>query len=538
MSENRTDYLLDVDELLANVEILNGLDIFNLTGENVEAFLKNLISTLEFTDDAGNTVTLNVPDVMFDILLHFYHSFNVMTYTSASDETAYRVVTEGREHDILTTLVSFVLDLAVANEAFVVDLLGGDEEAQAMYDTILEIIKGYDVTYVDMNWAALDSTFENPYLAYTTDWDEEAADKIYTVLESLLKEMLPGLLDEDAEDLKTIIDGILVDNVYTDEILVTVIELLANLVGDFADYLGVADALLGTNTAQWFAWCTYDEANDEWKCSKDWGVDEAATVAEKQEIFIAAIVEVLATADGLLNWLFFGDSITLFNTYTGDVQITLNGGNGYAEALVPLLEAILGVDASNKSLLYTPAECDNNTSKAIEGIVRALLKFVDKACANPVKTVFEILPNLFYFIESDGLVTVVNNLVAPAKDILKQLETFGVELDLENLVDGQMKQVMCLRGNNIVAMDIFDALTVDKLMKGKLKPEEEDQNCSMQTIISPDHRTHSQINDKEHHLKKHIQPIYPKTDIGPHRAGLHDFLYLFHPAPQSQHVKG
>lgn len=45
---------------------------------------------------------------------------------------------------------------------------------------------------------------------------------------------------------------------------------------------------------------------------------------------------------------------------------------------------------------------------------------------------------------------------------------------VENLVDGQMKQVMCLRGNNIVAMDIFDALTVDKLMKGKLSPEEEE----------------------------------------------------------------
>ena len=45
---------------------------------------------------------------------------------------------------------------------------------------------------------------------------------------------------------------------------------------------------------------------------------------------------------------------------------------------------------------------------------------------------------------------------------------------VENLVDGQMKQVMCLRGNNIVAMDIFDALTVDKLMKGKLTPEEEE----------------------------------------------------------------
>ncbi len=45
---------------------------------------------------------------------------------------------------------------------------------------------------------------------------------------------------------------------------------------------------------------------------------------------------------------------------------------------------------------------------------------------------------------------------------------------VENLLNGQMKQVMCLRGNNIVSMDIYDALTVDKLMKGKLTRAEQD----------------------------------------------------------------
>ena len=43
---------------------------------------------------------------------------------------------------------------------------------------------------------------------------------------------------------------------------------------------------------------------------------------------------------------------------------------------------------------------------------------------------------------------------------------------VENLVNGQMKQVMCLRGNNIISMDIHDALMVDKLMKNKITPEE------------------------------------------------------------------
>lgn len=43
---------------------------------------------------------------------------------------------------------------------------------------------------------------------------------------------------------------------------------------------------------------------------------------------------------------------------------------------------------------------------------------------------------------------------------------------VENLVNGHMKQVMCLRGNNIVSMDIYDALMVDKLMKDTLSDEE------------------------------------------------------------------
>ncbi len=46
---------------------------------------------------------------------------------------------------------------------------------------------------------------------------------------------------------------------------------------------------------------------------------------------------------------------------------------------------------------------------------------------------------------------------------------------VEQLVDGHMKQVMCLRGKNIIGMDIHDSLMVDKLMKNKLTREEENE---------------------------------------------------------------
>jgi 6-phosphofructokinase 1 len=45
---------------------------------------------------------------------------------------------------------------------------------------------------------------------------------------------------------------------------------------------------------------------------------------------------------------------------------------------------------------------------------------------------------------------------------------------VENLVNGQMKQVVCLRGNSIISMDIYDALMVDKLMKNKITQDELD----------------------------------------------------------------
>lgn len=45
---------------------------------------------------------------------------------------------------------------------------------------------------------------------------------------------------------------------------------------------------------------------------------------------------------------------------------------------------------------------------------------------------------------------------------------------VENLVNGQMKQVVCLRGNSIISMDIYDALMIDKLMKNTITQDELD----------------------------------------------------------------
>ncbi|MBR3975989.1 MAG: hypothetical protein IKJ88_09030, partial [Clostridia bacterium] len=449
--------------------------------------------------------------------------------------TSYRLDVTGCEYHVITILLSLVLDLASApeNRDFVAGLLGGGEDAYKMYDAIIAIISGMEINYVDINWeymyetkdeegnvtndeaakqqltntvagnTAIVPSFENPYLAYNTNWDAEASEEIYELLSTILQDLLPGLID--AESLAAFVDAMLNDNVYSNDILNMVLELITNLLGDFKDYLSLADALLGTDIDAWFRYCeqveetTYSEATAEqladdtivkysketvegvdtytvaadgtyvaetetvWAVKEDladWGFnttdadgDGDMDIDDNQKIFIDAVVDLLAPADGLLAWLFFGKDITLFNgaEVVGtdangdpiyDILITLNGGNGYEEAIVPLLEMLLGCVEDGKSTLFTAADCYDaekgiyRTSEAIGSILRALLAFVDEVSADPVNEVFELLPNLFYFLNADGFVAVVNNLIAPVSSLLTSLTAFGVDFDLTNLVDG------------------------------------------------------------------------------------------------------
>lgn len=46
---------------------------------------------------------------------------------------------------------------------------------------------------------------------------------------------------------------------------------------------------------------------------------------------------------------------------------------------------------------------------------------------------------------------------------------------VESLCEGHMKQVICLRGSDIISMDIHEALLLDKLMKNKLSADEQEK---------------------------------------------------------------
>jgi hypothetical protein len=60
---------------------------------------------------------------------------------------------------------------------------------------------------------------------------------------------------------------------------------------------------------------------------------------------------------------------------------------------------------------------------------------IDAIIADPVNEVFELLPNIFYFLNTNGVSVVINNTIAAINALLTKLAAFGIELDILSLVD-------------------------------------------------------------------------------------------------------
>ena len=106
------------------------------------------------------------------------------------------------------------------------------------------------------------------------------------------------------------------------------------------------------------------------------------------------------------------------------------GTNGYESAIVPLLEAFMckGVKTYSQYIADYKKAKDN----LLIDILTPLFGFVDEVVATPADTLTAVLPNVAYFIDSNGLAQVVNNLLAPitSKDgLVGALSKSGYNID-------------------------------------------------------------------------------------------------------------
>ena len=407
------------------------IDITDITTEAV----LDLLTELKVGE---NEEPLNIQFVAYDEngnelydlgeILSTLYVGELSAYTYAEKLTGYTLDITDREGDVLTLVISFALEMFLLNEELFTGLLG--EEAAAIIESIGGLLKGYAVTYTDPDWAymyegddalaklAADGfpTVEFTYLAYANDWDKDVAVAAYDALDEILVMIMDSVAK--GSTIGQLLHDVITDKLYTDANLNSVVELIVNAIAGFdANLLDLIGAVLDADIATWFTFCEVN-ADSKYECTKDWGVDAASDAGAKKAAFVAGLKEVLAPANELLAWLFFGDSYTFFNGSDGEAIITLIGGEGYKQGLVPIFEALGCTMPAAES--FKEGET-YNVGNAVAAILDAALALVDTISANPIEEVFALIPNLLYFINADGLTASVENLLAPLNGVIANL---------------------------------------------------------------------------------------------------------------------
>ncbi|MBR5825942.1 MAG: hypothetical protein IKY78_02540 [Clostridia bacterium] len=144
------------------------------------------------------------------------------------------------------------------------------------------------------------------------------------------------------------------------------------------------------------------------KDAVNWGFTDG-----DREGFISALSAALSPAEELLGMLLAGGKITLLDS------IEFYGSDGYNSAIIPVLEA-LGVYYQDIPS-YSEYLSLTKTEGTIKPIVESIFTLVERALNKPVYTVTEILPNLMYFLNNDGLGICIRNLIFPITKVLEQL---------------------------------------------------------------------------------------------------------------------
>ncbi|MBQ3136972.1 MAG: hypothetical protein IJB74_05750 [Clostridia bacterium] len=343
-------------------------------------------------------------------------------------EYTYKMVAERK--DVVTVVLTTAL-LLVKDEDFAAKLeeMMGTE----LISAIVEVFESAPVTYKTPDWYALDESdidYDNETvgvikyaITYPNNWTEESAKYLADNLVSV-GDMVAGIIDSNYDSLGALLADKV--NIYTADTLKAIQNLLGDLIGGLDENLkelvnvglGAADALLGADVQ---GLLDYDVSSVNDKAS-----------------FIAALTGMLMEVEGLVDWLLLGQSYELFvddvnanGVYDeGEAIITLNGGHGYAEGLALVLEA-LGVE--NLPDVYAMEEID--TEAVVGDVLNAVFDRVDAVFNNPVEEVFEILPNVLYFINANGLTVAIENLIGAVNALLIKLEGLGVELDIASLVN-------------------------------------------------------------------------------------------------------
>ncbi len=182
-----------------------------------------------------------------------------------------------------------------------------------------------------------------------------------------------------------------------------------------------------------------------------WGVTDKSSFAK-------AISATLSPFNNLLFMLLCSGKFTVAN-FT-----KIEGGNGYENAIVPMLNALgCKVELSQEEFKNQAKE---DKSTMIYNILMSALSIVDKLEEKPIDTLVTVLPSFAYFCESGQMDACFNNLLAPVKEnayirlaiLLKIIDLESMKLDVEVMLNDMLTTMTAETGLTLPPID-FETLS-------------------------------------------------------------------------------
>ncbi len=447
-----------VDNLLqpvyALVEKINGLGILE---EEI-----SIADLIKFEKEDGTEVKLNLAALSLGYIIDKVEEITDLDLTVAEDilvdlcigkieKAKYTYKMTAERKDTVTVLLTTVLNL-LADEAFankLSEMLGMD--VIAAIRTVFESVE-IDYTAPEWDYALADNGTVDTMkyaIVYPNNWNENVAKYVTDALPEI-GDLAAGMIDENYTSLSALLKDKV--NVFTTENLDSLVGAITKLLeGIDVELLKAAGLLLNVDIAG----------------LKEYKAPEGITTVENFALELANILNTYA--EGLVEWLLLGQDYAFFVAEDRDIEtlpedlIVINGAYGYSEGLALILEAL---GCQNLPEIYDEeGNVVADTKLVVTAVLKSLAARINEIFEMPVERVLDILPNLLYFLNTNGVAAAIDNLTAALTALLTKLEAFGLELDINSLVN--IPELMGIadkyeEGDDVISLD---NITIKSILK-------------------------------------------------------------------------
>ncbi len=359
--------------------------------------------------------------------------------------------------------------------------IGGEEGSLFTLDELGNVIAGKDYsypptvmeTYADEIMDAAEEYGDYHYgtsVLYNEYWSEEDGEYLVDNLDDVAENVLAMLKLEDMESLSGLLEDLLVENVFNNEMVTMIVDMVYSLLGSLDFDLGaILNSLLGVDYSKKalidslaykfkdvdytsiemykklnqqlstgnadYGYDTFRVASVDMETgdiiegdSYDWGFNNPAVTAKysSAEIFLRALSAAFGPFSILVEYIFMGEDINLLDI----VHIPMYEIYNYA--WIPLMEALSATDglvSFRDYYTYVFANPYDTNKDGIEGgtdafyyLLQPIVRLAENLIASPIETVLNLIPNLIFVLSIGGLNSIVNNIAHFAYVLLDILE--------------------------------------------------------------------------------------------------------------------